>query len=145
MRELTIDAEMSASVIAEWRRLVRAGDWRGESPLVELGEELVLGVGDGLGVESGDLGGGFCLADSGFGLRGKKGAVALGVGVALGDGGGDAGGTGVCRCGVAHRRDGCRPGVLGAAGAMGGETLRHLFFQCKGRSGFRFGRGFVQW
>ena len=38
---------------------------RGESPLVQLVEELILGVGYGLGVESGDLGGGFRLADSG--------------------------------------------------------------------------------
>ena len=63
--------------------------------LVEFEEELVLGLGDGAGVEGGDLGGGFGLADGALGFFGEEGAVALGLGVALGDGGGDAGGAGL--------------------------------------------------
>jgi hypothetical protein len=92
--------------------------------LIEVGEELELGVGDGLGVASCDLGCSLCRAYGVFGLLGEEGAVALGVCVALGDGCGDSRGAGVCggglsdRCGVAL--------VLGAAGAMGGEALGHL-------------------
>jgi hypothetical protein len=63
--------------------------------LVEFGEELVLGVGDGLGVEGCDFGGSFSGADGVFGLLGEEGAVAFRVGVAFGYGCGDAGGAGV--------------------------------------------------
>jgi hypothetical protein len=63
--------------------------------LVEFGEELVLGVGDGLGVEGCDFGGSFSGADGVFGLLGEEGTVAFRVGVAFGYGCGDAGGAGV--------------------------------------------------
>ena len=75
------------------------GDRRCQGPLIEFGEELILCVGDGLSVESGDLGCGFGGADGAFGLLGEEGAVALGVGVALGDSGCDAGGASVSRGG----------------------------------------------
>jgi hypothetical protein len=108
-----------------WIRGV-CGDGRCEGPLIEFGEELILCVGHGLSVESGDLGCGFCGANGVLGLLGEEGAVALGVGVSLGDGGGDAGGASVSRRG---RNDGSN-GValmLVTAGAMSGETLGHLF------------------
>ena len=84
-------------------------------------------VGYGLSVECGDLGGGFRLADGGFGLLGKKGAVTLGVGVALGDGSGNARATGsgwIWR-GVGGCASWC---ALSPPGAMLGETLGSLFF-----------------
>lgn len=120
------------------------GDRRRQGPLIEFGEELILCVGDGLSIESGDLGCSFCGANGVFGLLGEEGAVALGVGVTLGDSGGDAGGASVSRRG---RNDGSN-GValmLVTAGAMSGETLGHLFLQRRVSCGFRFSRGFVQW
>jgi len=93
--------------------------------LIEFGEKLVLGVGDGLGVESGDLGCGLSRADGVFCLLGEEGAVALRVGIALGDGSGDAGGAGVRRGGWNDSSGAVR--ALAAAGAMSGETLGHLF------------------
>ena len=111
--------------------------------MIEFGEEFVLSVGDSVGVESGNFGSSFSLVDSGFGLRGKKGAVTLRVGVTLGNCGGDAGGAGVCGDGIGDGSDGIAY-ALGAACAMSGEALGHLFLQCKRRCGFRFGRGFVQ-
>ena len=100
--------------------------------MIEFGEELVLGVGDGLGVESGDLGCSFSGADGAFGLLGEEGAVALGVGVALGDGGGDAGGAGVRGGGGSDGSSGV-VGALVAAGAMRGEALGHLLLERKGQ------------
>ena len=86
-------------------------DWGGcgglGGELVEFEEELVLGVGDGLGVEGGDLGGGLGLADGALGFGGEEGAVALGVGVALGDGSGDAGGAGFGGRGWSDGRERC--------------------------------------
>jgi hypothetical protein len=64
-----------------------------EEPLVEGVEELLLGLGDGLGVERGDLGRGLGLLRGALGLGGKVGAIAGGVGVTLGDGGRDATGA----------------------------------------------------
>ena len=102
-----------------------------------------MGVGDGLGVESGDLGGGFSGADGVFGLLGQEGAVALRVGVALGYGCGDAGGAGVFGCGSSDRSRAV--GLLAAAGTMRGEALGYLFFEREGGCGFRLLRCFVQW
>jgi hypothetical protein len=119
-------------------------DRRCQGPLIEFGEELILCVGDGLSVESGDLGCSFRGANGVLGLLGEEGAVALGVGVALGDGGGDAGGASVSRGGWNDGSNGVAL-MLVTAGAMSGETLGHLFLQRKVSCGFRFSRGFVQW
>src|SRR5216683_1095472 len=92
------DGEAGGGVLRDgWRRWKRFGDQRRcsgsgcggrgrgrQGPLIEIGEELVLGVGDGLGVESGGLGCSLSRADGLFGLLGEEGAVALRVGVALG-------------------------------------------------------------
>ena len=111
--------------------------------MIEFGEKLVLGVGDGLGVETGNFGCSFSGADGVFGLLGEEGAVALRVGVALGDGCGDARGAAVCGGG---RNDRSGAGqALGAAGAMSGEALGHLLLERKRSCGFRFIRCFVQW
>ena len=111
--------------------------------MVEFGEELILGVGDGLRVESGDLGCGFSGADGVFGLLGEEGAVALRVGVALGDRGGDAGGAGASGDGCS---DGSRAvGALVAAGTMRGQALSHLLLKRERGCGFRLVRHFVQW
>ena len=48
-----------------------------EVPVVEVGEELLLCDGDGLGVDGGDSGGGIGLMDGAFSLGGEEGAVAL--------------------------------------------------------------------
>jgi hypothetical protein len=96
--------------------------------LIEFGEELVLGVGDCLGVASCDFGGSLGFADGGFGLRGEKGAVALRVGVALGDGGSDAGGSRVCRL-RSGDGDCVAAGPLRATGSVRGEALGDLFFE----------------
>jgi hypothetical protein len=127
-----------------WRR------WRRQGPLIEFGEELVLGVGGCLGTSSRGLGGGFSGADCVFSLLGEEGAVALGVGVTLGNCCSNAGGAGVCR-GNCDRGPRAIVGV-GAACAMGGETLSYLLLQRKGSCGcgFRFGGFrlalvFVQW
>ena len=45
--------------------------------LVEFEEELVLGLGDGAGVEGCDFCGGFGLTDGSLGFFGEEGAVAL--------------------------------------------------------------------
>jgi hypothetical protein len=94
--------------------------------LIEFCEEFVLSVGDGLGAERRDLGGRLGFANGGLGLCREIGAVTLGVRIALRDSGGDAGGAWVCRDGFGDGRDRVRE-VLGAAGAMGGETFGHLF------------------
>ena len=93
--------------------------------MIEFGKKLVLGVGDGLGVEGGNLCGGFGLVDCGFGLGGKEGAVALRMGVALCDGGGDARGAGVGGSWTVDRSYGVTHG-LGTACAMSGESLGYL-------------------
>ena len=111
--------------------------------MLEFGEELVLGIGDGLRVESGDLGCSFSGADGVFCLLGEKGAVALRVSVALSDCGGDAGGAGFCGCGFGN---GSRTiGALIATGTMRGEALGHLLLEREGSCGLRFVRRFVQW
>jgi len=76
-----------------------------QGPLIELRQKLVLGVGYGLGTESGNLSRGFGFADSGLGLLGEKGAIAGGVGIALGNGGGDAGGTRLRWVGLGRRSE----------------------------------------
>ncbi len=111
--------------------------------MVEFGEELVLSVGDGLRVESGDLGCSFSRADRVFGLLGEEGAVALRVGVALGDCCGDTGGAGIRGSRWSNR--GWAVWTLVATGAMSGEALGHLFLQFERRCGFRFVRCSVQW
>ena len=120
---------------------------RGELPLVEFGEQLVLGVGDGLGAAGGDFGGGLGFVDGAFGLGGEEGAVALGVGVALGYSGGDAS-AGFCRSGADDGWDGCGGlrGIAGVAGAVGGETFGDLLLEGEGsQCCFRFFGGFVKW
>jgi len=126
---------------------------RRKRPLVKLGQQLVLGGGDGLGAAGGDFCGGLGLLglpDGAFGLGGQEGAVALGVGVAFGNCGGDAGSAGLCGRG-AGRRNGRRGGLrLVVAGAVGGESFGHLLFQCKGRGRrFRLRGGcsgsFIEW
>jgi hypothetical protein len=112
--------------------------------LIELVEELVLGVGYGLGVDGCDLGCGLCLVDGAFCFGGEEGAVALGVGVSFGDSGGDAGGTDFGWGGWDDVSDGAA-GALGATSTMSGETFGGLLFQAEGGSSFRFGSGFVQW
>ena len=57
--------------------------------VVEGVEELLLGPGDGLGVERGDLGRGLGLLRGALGLGGKNRAIAGGTGVTLSDGGDD--------------------------------------------------------
>jgi hypothetical protein len=116
---------------------------RRERQLIELVEELVLGVGDGLSVDCRDLGGGLCLLDSAFGFGGEEGAVALRLRVPFGDSGGNAGGTGFSWSGWDDVGGGAT-GEPGAAGAMGGEALGCLLLQTEGSGSFRFGCGFVQ-
>ena len=109
------------------------GDGRvGLIPVAEIGEELLLGAGNGAGVDAGDFGGGFGLMEGAGGLFGEDGAVAGGVGVALRDGGGDGGGAGA---GGGSAGDfgwwgsgGCS-GDAGATGAMGGEALGDLLLE----------------
>lgn len=83
-------------VVERRERNVGNGDRTGRSvagriPVVEVGQELLLGYGYGVGVDGGDACGGVGLMDGALGFRGEKGTVALRVGVALGNGGGDAG------------------------------------------------------
>ena len=111
--------------------------------MIEVGEELVLGVGDGLRVETSDFGCGFSGTDGVFCLFGEEGAVALRVGVAFGDGCGDAGGAGV---GGGGRSDGSWTVLsLVAAGTMGCEALGGLLLEREGSCGFRLVWRFVQW
>lgn len=115
--------------------------------VVEFGEEVVLDLGEGLGISLGDLGSGFGLS-SGFlgftygasGLFGEEVVVGLGMGVALGDCGGD---TGTWRCGGVGLSD--RSGGAGSAGAMRGEALGDLLLKREGLEGrVLFSGGFVQ-
>ena len=123
------------------------GDWRGcgwelrsQGPLIQFGEKLSLDFCDGLSVQGCDfrrLG----LADSGFRLLGKEGAVSLGVGVTLGHRGCDAGGPWIGGFSVGSY------GIcwwLSAAGAMRGEALGCLFLESNRGCGFRFRPDFVQ-
>ena len=96
--------------------------------VVEFCEEVVLGVGNRLGGEDGDIDGCFCLSDGIFGFGGEDGAVAGGVRVALGDGGGDA--CGACLGGGGDGDGGSGAGGGGAAaGAVGGEALGDLLLE----------------
>ncbi len=92
--------------------------------LIERFEEVELGCGDGAGGDGSDLGGSFGLVDCGLGLGSKKGAVALGVGVALGDGGGDPRGAGAG--GRVDRRRSRRGGGRLRDGARGGRRAARL-------------------
>jgi hypothetical protein len=117
--------------------------------VVEFFEEVELGFGDGAGVEGGNFGGGFGLADGGLGLGGEEGAVALGVGVAFRDGGGDAGGAGAGGRGDGDGRGSGGRGAL-AAGTMrseaGGDLLLEVYlpFESEG-FGSVFLRVLAEW
>ena len=94
-----------------------------EVGLVEGVQQRLLRGGDGLRVERGDLRGGAGLLDGAFGLGGEKGAVAMGVRLALSVRGGDARGTavgGARRFGRSARRR------LTAAIAVRGEAFGSL-------------------
>jgi LPS-assembly protein len=106
-------------------------------PEFELGEELVLGVGDGFGVAGGNFGRGGGLADGFLGFLSEKGAVAGGVGVAFGDGGGDL----VLALGEFDVEVGLGCGVSLAAAplAMGGEALGGLLAEGRARALGDFG------
>ena len=112
--------------------------------MIELGEELVLCVGNCLCGGGSDLGGRFGPTDGRFGFGGEEGTVALGVGVAFSYCGGDAGCAGLCGSGRSDRGDGVGR-ALGAAGTMSGEAFCYLLLQVEGGCGSRFGCGFVQW
>lgn len=99
----------------------------GSIPLIEFGKKLMLGVSDGLSVESGNLCSSFCLVDSCFGLGGEEGAVTLRVGVTLRNGGGDARCAGVGRSCIGDGSYGVTR-ILGTARTMSGEALGHLLF-----------------
>ena len=108
--------------------LLGRGDVLGGWQVVEFGEEVVLGVGDGLCGEDGDVDGCFGLTDGVFGFGGEDGAIAGGVSVALGDGGGDACSTGLGGGGDGDGRGGAGGGGA-AAGAVGGEALGDLLLE----------------
>jgi hypothetical protein len=107
-----------------------------EGILVEGIEQGLLGGGDGLGVEGSDFGRGAGLLDGAFGFGGQKGAVGLGVGIALGHSGGDAGGAGGGGASGLRSGSGLR---CAAAAAVGGEALSGLEAERGGRSRKRCG------
>ena len=121
-------------------RLAGRRDERGSGftvVFVEFGKEVVLNLGDGLGVASGDFGGGFGLAGDGVGLAdctfclfSEKGAIALGLGVAFCNGGGDTGGS-LAGCRRCSRRCG-RAGRAGAAGTVSREAFGDLLLEGEG-------------
>ena len=120
----------------------RSGGFVGE--LVEFEEELVLGLGNGPGVEDCDFCGGFGLTDGSLCFFGEEGAVALGLGVAFGDGGGDLGGAGF---GGRRWSYGCGSvaGGAGATGAVSCEALGHLLLEGEGGGCFHLAGSFVWW
>ena len=106
-------------------------------PVVELGEQLALGLDDGLGVAGGHLGGGFGGAHGALGLGGEDFTVAGGVGVALGDGGAcacGARGEGGLRLVEGFRGEG--GAACGLASAMLGEAFGDGLFQRRAGVGF---------
>ncbi len=110
--------------------------------VVELFEEVELGLGDGAGGDGGDFGGGLSLTNGGLSLCGEELAVALGAGVALSDSGGDFGGSSTSRGGVDGDGSRCwRCGAL-AAGTMGGEAAGDLLLEA---GKFLQGEGGVGW
>jgi hypothetical protein len=105
-----------------------------EGILFEGIKEPLLGLGDGLGVERGDLGCGLGLLGGALGLRGKVRAIAEGVSVSLGYGGGDAGGArGDGGCGRECAGE-CRLG-RGSTAAMCGEAFSDLATEGPGGGG----------
>jgi hypothetical protein len=114
-----------------------AGGFSMERVLMEGVEELLLGHGNGLGVEGGDLGRCLGLLGGKLGLRGKIRAIAGGVSVALGDGGGDASGArlGGGGCG---RESECRLRRRTTA-AMCGQAFGDLAAEFLGGGGRRDG------
>jgi hypothetical protein len=93
--------------------------------LIELGEKLVLSVGNCLCGGGSNLSGCFGPTDGGFGFGGEEGTVALGVGVAFSYRGGDAGCASPCS---SRRNDGGvgRGTALGAAGTMSSKPFGYL-------------------
>jgi len=99
------------------------------APELEVGEEPLLGDGDGLGADGGDLRGSVGLVDGAFSFGRKEGAVALRVCVALRNGCGDVGGAAARLSG----RDGRRTGYAGcfpAARTVSGEPVGDLLLEC---------------
>src|SRR6185437_12449822 len=118
---------------------------RSKCPLIKLGKQFVLRVGDSLGAAGGDFGGCPGLLNGAFRLGGEEGAIALGLSVALGYSCGDAGSMWLCRRGTGDRRGGGDARLPGVTGAMGSEALGHLLFEGKGPRGrVRFTGSFVQ-
>ena len=107
-----------------------------EGILLEGIKELLLGLGDGLGVERGDLGCGLGLLGGALGLRGKVRAIAGGVGVSLGDGGGDASDARGDRGGGRERASECRLGRRPTA-SMCGKAFSDLAAEGLGGAGRR--------
>jgi hypothetical protein len=149
-RSLRGCAVMGSARRPMWR-LAGRRDERGSGftvVFVEFGEEVVLDLGDGLGVAGSDFGCGFGLASDGVGLAdgtfslfGQEGAVALGLGVAFRNGSCDAGGS---LAGGRRGRRCSRAGRAGAAGTVSREAFGDLLLESEGLERcFCFAGGFV--